>query len=558
MEGFSGKILRLRTQQRMSQEDVAEKLGVSRQSVQKWESGQSEPGLKSVAALSRIFGVTCDFLLQEDAKQELIIENSIGDEAYGRISAVGECTSEKLRELRKHLLDYAMLDEGLPIDLDLSGMTGLTILPERTFKGCKTLRSIRLPEGLQLIGSDAFCDCTSLRDVYLPSTMKRIATKAFHDTRRDSLYDGYDDDRMLPGEEYFEEYRDSLRNVTFHFNGTTEQWLALHFPNTHSDIVIGSLYIQGKPVTEIAIPSGLEKILLVSGWYWTNVTALRIPSSVKEITTDAIYHHYPESLLPLKKLFYEGTVEEFMGVYFPFKVDELYIGGKLFTEYTIPEGTEVADCSAFHKYPYPSCMSSVKTLNVPVSVKKFSPHTLKDSIIENIRYAGTLEQWLSIEGNEFEGKLYINGKLLTELKIPDGVRGICINKKLLPYSENDGTQFSSFGSFNYERVIIPSSVEVIGWLPEVKRIFFENQKEWHIVTYRRKPSVYEYVHRGRDGKPVYYAEGFFYRGDFDFSRLKDMDIAVEGSIITEDIDVSDEEKNVEIFRGVRGLRYRYW
>ena len=61
------KILMLRKEKGWSQEELAEKLDVSRQSVSKWESGASQPDLNRILDLSRIFDVTTDFLLKEEA-----------------------------------------------------------------------------------------------------------------------------------------------------------------------------------------------------------------------------------------------------------------------------------------------------------------------------------------------------------------------------------------------------------------------------------------------------------------------------------------------------------
>ena len=59
------KILSLRTQRGMSQDDLAEKLEVSRQSVSKWETAQSTPDLDKIIKLANLFGVTVDELVRE-------------------------------------------------------------------------------------------------------------------------------------------------------------------------------------------------------------------------------------------------------------------------------------------------------------------------------------------------------------------------------------------------------------------------------------------------------------------------------------------------------------
>lgn len=63
---LSEKIQMLRKEKGWSQEELAGKLEVSRQSVSKWESGSSLPDLNRVLQLSYLFGVTTDFLLKEE------------------------------------------------------------------------------------------------------------------------------------------------------------------------------------------------------------------------------------------------------------------------------------------------------------------------------------------------------------------------------------------------------------------------------------------------------------------------------------------------------------
>lgn len=58
-------IKRYRTQRKMTQEFVAESLGVSRQAVSKWESGASDPSTTNLMALAKLFGVTAEEILKE-------------------------------------------------------------------------------------------------------------------------------------------------------------------------------------------------------------------------------------------------------------------------------------------------------------------------------------------------------------------------------------------------------------------------------------------------------------------------------------------------------------
>lgn len=64
------KILELRKQNGWSQEELAEKLDVSRQSVSKWESAQAVPDLDKILLLGELFGVSTDYLLKNDMEDD--------------------------------------------------------------------------------------------------------------------------------------------------------------------------------------------------------------------------------------------------------------------------------------------------------------------------------------------------------------------------------------------------------------------------------------------------------------------------------------------------------
>ena len=63
---FSEKLVKLRKENKMSQEDLAASLDVSRQSVSKWESGQTYPEMDKLLAICKIFNVTLDSLTNNE------------------------------------------------------------------------------------------------------------------------------------------------------------------------------------------------------------------------------------------------------------------------------------------------------------------------------------------------------------------------------------------------------------------------------------------------------------------------------------------------------------
>ena len=64
------KIAQARREKRLTQEELADRLGVSRQAVSKWESGAALPETDKLARLSGLLGVSCDYLLCDDASEE--------------------------------------------------------------------------------------------------------------------------------------------------------------------------------------------------------------------------------------------------------------------------------------------------------------------------------------------------------------------------------------------------------------------------------------------------------------------------------------------------------
>ena len=63
---FHSKMIKLRKIKGMTQENFAAEIGVSRQSVYKWESGQSYPDVEKLLKIARTFGVTVDDMLNDE------------------------------------------------------------------------------------------------------------------------------------------------------------------------------------------------------------------------------------------------------------------------------------------------------------------------------------------------------------------------------------------------------------------------------------------------------------------------------------------------------------
>lgn len=94
---FSEKLLTLRKAKDLTQEQLAEKLNVSRQSVSKWESGQAVPELEKIVAMSVVFDVTTDYLLKSSEIDDLSVKTEMLEKQQQQM-IVREQKRQKIRE----------------------------------------------------------------------------------------------------------------------------------------------------------------------------------------------------------------------------------------------------------------------------------------------------------------------------------------------------------------------------------------------------------------------------------------------------------------------------
>ena len=83
---LADKIMQLRKKNGWSQEELAEKLSVSRQAVSKWEGAQATPDLSKLLAMSQLFGVTTDYLLKDDMEAEEYAQDAEEDSSLRHVT----------------------------------------------------------------------------------------------------------------------------------------------------------------------------------------------------------------------------------------------------------------------------------------------------------------------------------------------------------------------------------------------------------------------------------------------------------------------------------------
>lgn len=105
---FADKLILLRKKNGLSQEALAEKLDVTRQAVSRWEGAQTYPDIPKIILISKMFGVSVDYLLKDEIEEEntgldTIKENDIEERKLDREEA-----TSYLKNFEKIALYYAV------------------------------------------------------------------------------------------------------------------------------------------------------------------------------------------------------------------------------------------------------------------------------------------------------------------------------------------------------------------------------------------------------------------------------------------------------------------
>jgi transcriptional regulator with XRE-family HTH domain len=99
---LSEKIMSLRKEAGWSQEELADKLDVSRQSVSKWESSQSIPDMDKIVKMSELFGVSTDYLLKENVERKESSTKIIQEKTYEGKTVTMETADDYLKSSYKY------------------------------------------------------------------------------------------------------------------------------------------------------------------------------------------------------------------------------------------------------------------------------------------------------------------------------------------------------------------------------------------------------------------------------------------------------------------------
>ena len=136
-------IMFLRKSRQLTQEELAERVGVSRQAVAKWENGETVPGLRSCCAMAETFGVTLDDLVHYDPQGTGLPIPPRGKHLFGTVT-VGERGQISIPKRARELFHIQPGDQLLVLGDE---ERGLALLHQRDL--------MRLAEGAGLLGGEA-------------------------------------------------------------------------------------------------------------------------------------------------------------------------------------------------------------------------------------------------------------------------------------------------------------------------------------------------------------------------------------------------------------------
>lgn len=113
---FAEKLCVLRNQSGYSQEQLAEKMGVSRQAVSKWESGVTLPETEKIIQLSNLFDVSTDFLLRD-----VLVERS--RDTLDRVVFKFLGSAQEMDDISKKLID--IMQDGIIDDQEKNQLNSI-------------------------------------------------------------------------------------------------------------------------------------------------------------------------------------------------------------------------------------------------------------------------------------------------------------------------------------------------------------------------------------------------------------------------------------------------
>ena len=129
---ISRNLCALRRKQRYTLEEVAEKIGVTRQAVAKWENGETVPDIANCEALARLYDVTLDDLVRFDESERKMPIPPRGKHLFGVVK-LGERGQIVLPKQAREVFRIQPGDRLVVLGDEEPGRAGIALMPEKAF-----------------------------------------------------------------------------------------------------------------------------------------------------------------------------------------------------------------------------------------------------------------------------------------------------------------------------------------------------------------------------------------------------------------------------------------
>lgn len=126
---------KLRTENNLSQEKLGEKLGLSRQSISKWEQGNAVPDIENIMKLAKLYNVSVDSILngEEDKKEEILKEENAPEKSIEPPAYIPE---EEVPQKKKQKVHHTWVFYSYPVLMAiLYALLGVLFSPKGWYMG---------------------------------------------------------------------------------------------------------------------------------------------------------------------------------------------------------------------------------------------------------------------------------------------------------------------------------------------------------------------------------------------------------------------------------------
>ena len=131
-KNLANNLASLRKQKRLSQENVAETIGVTRQAVAKWETGESMPDISNCNALAAFYNVSLDDLINFDQKKEGFFVPPKGKHIWGTVQ-IGERGQIVIPKKARDMFWFKHGDTLVVLGDTNPGTAGIALVPSDAF-----------------------------------------------------------------------------------------------------------------------------------------------------------------------------------------------------------------------------------------------------------------------------------------------------------------------------------------------------------------------------------------------------------------------------------------